>query len=71
VQPRDFARRGYAVPVMYLVPKTRNRSSIGYDMASDSGAPRGHGSRELMERPIVSGKLQLVRAGHEASRSAS
>ncbi|MFC3672925.1 CHASE domain-containing protein [Novosphingobium pokkalii] len=65
VQPRDFARRGYAVPVMYLVPENaRNRLSIGYDMASDPVRRAAMDRAELMERPIVSGKLQLVRAGH-------
>lgn len=65
VQPRDFARRGYAVPVMYLVPETaRNRRSIGFDMASDPVRRAAMDRAELMERPIVSGKLQLVHAGH-------
>jgi CHASE1-domain containing sensor protein len=50
---------------MYLVPENaRNRLSIGYDMASDPVRRAAMDRAELMERPIVSGKLQLVRAGH-------
>lgn len=65
VRPADFAKRGYAVPVMYLVPETaRNRQSIGFDMASDPVRRVAMDRAELEERPIVSGKLKLVHAGH-------
>lgn len=65
VQPAGYAARGYAVPVMYLVPETpRNRHSIGFDMASDPVRRAAMDRAELVERPIVSGKLQLVLAGH-------
>ena len=64
VYPLDYRRSGYAVPVTYLVPETaRNRLSIGYDMASDPIRRAAMDRSELVERPIVSGKLQLVRAG--------
>jgi two-component sensor histidine kinase len=67
IQPAGYARRGYAVPVMYLVPETEtNRRSIGFDMASDPVRRAAMDRAELVERPIVSGKLQLVRAGQVA-----
>jgi len=63
IHPRP-ERRAFAVPVLYLAPETaRNRASIGYDMASEPVRVAAMNRAEVLERPVASGKLQLIREG--------
>lgn len=64
VRPAPSSDAAFAVPVMYLEPRSRrNDRALGFDMYSDPGRRAAMVRAEHLGRPVATGRVVLVQEG--------